>query len=230
MEKEKYKVLVVDDEPQIAGLLKVCLEMQGMEVSEAYDGNSAYEMFSEGSFDLIITDVMMPLMDGYELVEKIRQKSHVPVLFLTAKGDVLDRIKGLNIGADDYIVKPFDPMEVAARVLSTLRRCYGYDRQGKTAELVCGSLRLDVDLKRLYKKGEAIELTALEYRMVECFMSNIGHVLTKDRIYEAAWDSDKFPDDNSIMVAISKLISKISDDGAEYIHTIRGLGYRMEEK
>ncbi|MEE3471512.1 MAG: response regulator transcription factor [Butyrivibrio hungatei] len=165
MEKEKYKVLVVDDEPQIAGLLKVCLEMQGMEVSEAYDGNSAYEMFSEGSFDLIITDVMMPVMDGYELVEKIRQKSHVPVLFLTAKGDVLDRIKGLNIGADDYIVKPFDPMEVAARVLSTLRRCYGYDKQGKKRELVCGSLRLNLDHNRLYKNGKAIELTALEYRV-----------------------------------------------------------------
>jgi DNA-binding response OmpR family regulator len=230
LEKEKYKVLVVDDEPQIAGLLKVCLEMQGMEVIEAYDGRKAFEMFNAESFDLIITDVMMPVIDGYELVEKIRQKSHVPVLFLTAKGDVLDRIKGLNIGADDYIVKPFDPMEVAARVLSTLRRCYGYDGQGKAVELVCGSLRLDVDLKRLYKNGEAIELTALEYRIVECFMSNIGHVLTKDRIYEAAWESDKFPDDNSIMVAISKLRSKISDDGSDYIHTIRGLGYRMEEK
>lgn len=230
MEKEKYKVLVVDDEPQIAGLLKVCLEMQGMEVIEAYDGRKAFEMFNAESFDLIITDVMMPVTDGYELVEKIRQKSHVPVLFLTAKGDVFDRVKGLNIGADDYIVKPFDPMEVAARVLSTLRRCYGYDKQGKKRELVCGSLKLNLDRNMLYKNGEAVELTALEYRMIECFMSNVGHVLTKDRIYEAAWDSGKFPDDNSIMVAISKLRSKISDDGAEYIHTIRGLGYRMEEK
>ena len=230
MEKEKYKVLVVDDEPQIAGLLKACLDMHGMEVSEAYDGNKAYEMFNAGSFDLIITDVMMPLMDGYEFVEKIRQKSHVPVLFLTAKGDVLDRIRGLNIGADDYIVKPFDPMEMSARVLSTLRRCYGYDKQGSTKELVCGGLKLDINIKRLYKNGEAIELTALEYRMIEYFMSNVGHVLTKDQLYEAAWDSDKFPDDNSIMVAISKLRSKISDDGVEYIHTIRGLGYRMEEK
>ncbi len=212
---EKYRVLVVDDEPQIAGLLKVCLEMQGMEIKEAYDGSKALSLFDEEHFDLVITDVMMPVMDGYELVEKIREKSHVPVLFLTAKGDVLDRIRGLNIGGDDYIVKPFDPMEVAARVLSTLRRCYGYDRPGKSKELICGPLKLSTDLKRLFKNGEAIELTALEYRMIKFFMSNVGQVLTKDQIYEAAWEGDKFPDDNSIMVAISKLRSKISDDEKE---------------
>lgn len=230
MADKKYKVLVVDDEPQIAGLLKVCLEMHGMTVKEEYDGSKAFDLFKSEQFDLVITDIMMPVMDGYELVEKIRKESNVPVLFLTAKGDVLDRIKGLNLGADDYIVKPFDPMEVAARVLSTLRRCYGYDRQEERKELICGSLRLNPGLKRLYKNDESVELTALEYRMTEFFMSNIGQVLTKDQIYEAAWDSDKFPDDNSIMVAISKLRAKISDGENDYIHTIRGLGYRMEEK
>lgn len=230
MPDKNYKVLVVDDEPQIAGLLKVCLEMHGMKVKEEYDGSKAYELFNTEQFDLVITDIMMPVMDGYELVEKIRKQSNVPVLFLTAKGDVLDKIKGLNLGADDYIVKPFDPMEVAARVLSTLRRCYGYDRQEEGKEIICGALRLNPSLKRLYKNDESVELTALEYRMTEFFMRNIGQVLTKDQIYESAWESDKFPDDNSIMVAISKLRAKISDGENEYIHTIRGLGYRMEEK
>lgn len=108
-----YKILVVDDEPKIAELLKVCLEMQGMEVSCAENGREALEIFAKSPADMILTDIMMPVMDGYELVSELRRKSNVPVMFLTAKGDILDRIKGLNVGADDYLVKPFDPMEAA---------------------------------------------------------------------------------------------------------------------
>ena len=197
-----YKILVVDDEPKIAELLKVCLEMQGMEVSCAENGREALEIFAKSPA--------------------------VPVMFLTAKGDILDRIKGLNVGADDYLVKPFDPMEAAARVSATLRRCYGYDRTPGTKKLTCGDLSLDTLSKRLYKKDVPIELTALEYKMIEVFMENQGRVLTKNQIYEAAWDQDKFPDDNSIMVAISKLRGKISDESHDYIKTIRGLGYRLE--
>ena len=223
-----YKILVVDDEPKIAELLKVCLEMQGMEVSCAENGREALEIFAKSPADMILTDIMMPVMDGYELVSELRRKSNVPVMFLTAKGDILDRIKGLNVGADDYLVKPFDPMEAAARVSATLRRCYGYDRTPGTKKLTCGDLSLDTLSKRLYKKDVPIELTALEYKMIEVFMENQGRVLTKNQIYEAAWDQDKFPDDNSIMVAISKLRAKISDESHDYVKTIRGLGYRME--
>lgn len=223
-----YKILVVDDEPKIAELLKVCLEMQGMEVSCAENGREALEIFAKCPADMILTDIMMPVMDGYEFVSELRKRSNVPVMFLTAKGDILDRIKGLNVGADDYLVKPFDPMEAAARVSATLRRCYGYDKTQEAKKLTCGDLLLDTLSKRLYKKDIPIELTALEYKMMEVFMENPGRVLTKNQIYEAAWDQDKFPDDNSIMVAISKLRGKISDESHDYIKTIRGLGYRLE--
>lgn len=223
-----YKVLVVDDEPKITELLKIYLEMQGMEVFCAGNGRQALEVLAKTSVDMVLSDVMMPVMDGYEFVEELRRKSNIPVMFLTAKGDVLDRIKGLNVGADDYLVKPFDPMEATARVAAALRRCYGYDRAQDAKKLVCGDLTLDVFSKRLFKAGVSIELTALEYKMLEYFMENQGRVLTKNQIYEAAWDQDKFPDDNSIMVAISKLRGKISDGTHDYLKTIRGLGYRME--
>jgi len=223
-----YKILVVDDEPKITELLKICLGMQGMEVLCAGNGKEALEVFEKNPADMVLTDVMMPIMDGYAFVEELRKKSSVPVMFLTAKGDVLDRIKGLNVGADDYLVKPFDPMEAAARVAASLRRCYGYDKAQEAKKLVCGDLTLDQFSKRAYKNGVPLELTALEYKMLAYFMENQGRVLTKNQIYEAAWDQDKFPDDNSIMVAISKLRAKISDESHDYVKTIRGLGYRME--
>lgn len=223
-----YKILVVDDEPKIAELLKLCLEMQGMQVECASNGIEALEIFSKCDPDMLITDIMMPEMDGYKLVEKIRKFSKVPIMFLTARGDVLDRVKGLNLGADDYLVKPFDPMEAAARVASSLRRCYGYDKELEEQSIICGNLRLDCASKRLYKSDKVIELTAKEYKMINYFMHNQGRVLTKNQIYEAVWEQDMFADDNSIMVAISKLRSKINDDEHDYICTIRGLGYRME--
>ena len=231
-----YKVLVVDDEPKIAELLKVCLEMQGMKVECASNGQEAYELFSSAPSDIVLTDIMMPVCDGYEFVEKLRSISNVPVMFLTAKDDTLDKVKGLNLGADDYLVKPFDPLEAAARVAANLRRCYGYDRENATKEttpvaklLTCGSLTLDTHARSLTKGGEPVELTALEYKMIEYLMINKGRVLTKNQIYEAVWDNSIIPDDNSIMVAISKLRSKISDGTDDHIKTIRGLGYRMED-
>ena len=228
-----YKVLVVDDEPKITELLRVCLEMQGMEVVCAQDGNEALSLFSQDKFDIVLTDIMMPECDGYELVTRLRDQSNVPVMFLTAKGDILDRVKGLSLGADDYIVKPFDPLEAAARVTANLRRCYGYDRESKAVEedvrISCGDLELNRTSRVLYKAGKIVELTALEYKMVEYLMVNKGRVLTKNQIFEAVWDTDIIPDDNSIMVAISKLRAKISDDKGDHIKTIRGLGYRMED-
>ncbi len=230
-----YKVLVVDDEPKITELLRVCLEMQGMSVVCAGNGKEAIEAFLREKADIVLTDIMMPVCDGYEFVSKLREISNVPVMFLTAKGDTLDKVKGLSIGADDYIVKPFDPLEAAARVSANLRRCYGYDRgdnskaENENKKIECGDLTLDINAKVLTKAGQPVDLTALEYKMIEYFMINKGRVLTKNQIYEAVWDNSIIPDDNSIMVAISKLRSKISDDSGDHIKTIRGLGYRMED-
>lgn len=226
-----YKILIVDDEPQIVELLQIYLEMQGYQTAGAYDGAKALELWRQNEFDMVLTDIMMPQVDGYDLVEKIRNESNVPILFLTAKTDLADRVKGLQIGADDYILKPFDPLEVVSRVSANLRRCYGYDvDEPHNKELVCGNLKLSMDKCLLNKKGQTIELTALEYRMLKFFMENQGRVLTKNQIYEAAWEENQFPDDNSIMVAISKLRVKLQDEQYHYIHTIRGLGYRMEAK
>ena len=225
-----YKILVVDDEPKIVELLQIYLEMQRYEVVGAYDGAQALLLWQQNKFDMVLTDIMMPQVDGYNLVEKIRKESNIPILFLTAKTDVINRVKGLQIGADDYILKPFDPLEAVARVSVNLRRCYGYDMETDRKELICGNLKLDTNKYLLLKNGQEIELTALEYRMLQFFMENQGHVLTKNQIYEAAWEENQFPDDNSIMVAISKLRAKLQDGKYQYIHTIRGLGYRMEAR
>lgn len=225
-----YRILVVDDEPKIVELLQICLEMQGYKVVGAYDGEQAFVLWQQNKFDMVLTDIMMPQVDGYDLVKKIRSESNVPILFLTAKTDVIDRVKGLQIGADDYILKPFDPLEVATRVSANLRRCYGYDKETDKKELICGNLKLDTDKCLLHKNGQEVELTALEYHMLQFFMENQGRVLTKNQIYEAAWEENQFPDDNSIMVAISKLRAKLQDEQYQYIHTIRGLGYRMEAR
>lgn len=224
-----YQILVVDDESKIVELLRMYLEMQGHHVFSAYDGEQAWTIWKSEKIHMVLADIMMPKMDGYSLVEKIRQESQVPIIFLSAKTELQDKIKGLNLGTDDYIVKPFDPLEVTARVTANLRRCYGYEAVTEVRKLTCGNLTLDVDRCLLKQGEEIIELTAMEYRILQFFMENKGRVLTKNQIYEAVWDENSFPDDNSIMVAISKLRSKLHDEEFHYIRTIRGLGYRMEE-
>lgn len=224
-----YQILVVDDEEKIVELLQIYLEMQGYKVIAAHDGIQALACWQQNKIDIVLTDIMMPGMDGYSLAEQIRRDSNVPILFLSARTDITDRVKGLKIGADDYILKPFDPLEVVTRVAANLRRCYGYDMKADNKEFVCGNLKLDSDKCLLYKNGQEVELTALEYRMLQFFLENQGRVLTKNQIYEAVW-ADRFPDDNSIMVAVSKLRTKLQDGQYQYIHTIRGLGYRMEAR
>lgn len=224
-----YQILVVDDEEKIVELLQIYLEMQGYKVIAAHDGIQALACWQQNKIDIVLTDIMMPGMDGYSLAEQIRRDSNVPILFLSARTDITDRVKGLKIGADDYILKPFDPLEVVTRVAANLRRCYGYDMKADNKEFVCGNLKLNSDKCMLYKNGQEVELTALEYRMLQFFLENQGRVLTKNQIYEAAW-ADRFPDDNSIMVAVSKLRAKLQDGQYQYIHTIRGLGYRMEAR
>lgn len=224
-----YQILVVDDEPKIVELIKLYLEMQNYKVFCAYDGEEAWSIWKTEKIHMVLADIMMPGMDGYSLVEKIRKESEVPIIFLSAKTELSDKIKGLSLGSDDYIVKPFDALEVVARVQANLRRCYGsQENVNEEKELTCRNLSLDVDKCILMQNNIHIELTALEYRILRFFMENQGRVLTKNQIYEAVWEDGSFPDDNSIMVAISKLRTKINDDEYHYIRTIRGLGYRME--
>jgi DNA-binding response OmpR family regulator len=223
-----YKILIADDEAEIRDLLKLYLENEGYTVIEAADGVEAINLVNQQSPDLCILDIMMPKMDGYKVLRKIRETSNVPVMILSAKDADSEKILGLNLGADDYMAKPFNPLEAVARVNSNIRRFYSLGANETKAEVLkVKDLVLDPDTCSLKKGDEDIELTMVEYKVMELFMQHPGRVFTKQQIYEYAWGDEFFVADNNIMVCISKLRSKLSDNPSEYIKTMRGLGYRL---
>ena len=173
---------------------------------------------------------MMPGMDGYQVLRKIREDNNIPVIILSAKDADSEKILGLNLGADDYIAKPFNALEAVARINSNIRRFYSLgSSEVKLESLKVRDLELDQESCTLKKNGVPIELTSVEYKIMELFMTHPGKVFTKQQIYENGWGEDYFIADNNIMVCISKLRSKLSDDPSEYIKTLRGLGYRLEK-
>lgn len=225
-----YRVLIADDEDEIRSLLKLYLENEGYEVVEAKDGSEAVLLLREKKPDICLLDIMMPKMDGYQVLRKLREDSNIPVLILSAKDADSEKILGLNLGADDYLAKPFNPLEAVARVNSNLRRFYNLGASEVKRETIkVRDLELDPESCTLLKNGEPIELTSVEYRIMEHLMSYPGKVFTKQQIYEIGWGEDFIIADNNIMVCISKLRAKLSDDPAEYIKTLRGLGYRLEK-
>ena len=229
----EYKILVADDEKEIRNLLKLYLENDGFKVVEASTGLEVLDLLDKEKPDMCLLDIMMPDMDGLTALKNLRQKSNIPVMMITARTADAERILGLNIGADDYICKPFNPLEVAARVKAFMRRYYdlGAGNIKEEAEVLKAmDLELDTDKCLLTKGGEIVELTSVEYKMMEMFMKNPGKVFTKQQLYEYAWGDDFFASDNNIMVAISKLRTKLDEDASKYIKTMRGLGYRLEIK
>ncbi|MCR4703111.1 MAG: response regulator transcription factor [Saccharofermentans sp.] len=224
-----YKVLVADDENEIRNLLRLYLENDGFTVADVASGDEVAGKIESFKPDIILLDVMMPGKDGIHVLKDIREASNVPVMIISARTADAERILGLNVGADDYICKPFNPLEVVARVKSMLRRFYslggGDDRK---EQITCGNLVLDTDRCLLCKDGKAMDLTSVEYKIMELLMKNPGKVFTKQQIYEYAWGEDFFVADNNIMVAISKLRTKLDEDPSRYIKTLRGLGYRLE--
>ena len=229
----EYKILVADDEKEIRNLLKLYLENDGFKVVEASTGLEVLDLLDKEKPDMCLLDIMMPDMDGLTALKNLRQKSNIPVMMITARTADAERILGLNIGADDYICKPFNPLEVTARVKAFMRRYYdlGAGNIKEEAEVLKAmDLELDTDKCLLTKGGEIIELTSVEYKMMEMFMKNPGKVFTKQQLYEYAWGDDFFASDNNIMVAISKLRTKLDEDASKYIKTMRGLGYRLEIK
>ena len=229
----EYKILVADDEKEIRNLLKLYLENDGFKVVEASTGLEVLDLLDKEKPDMCLLDIMMPDMDGLTALKNLRQKSNIPVMMITARTADAERILGLNIGADDYICKPFNPLEVAARVKAFMRRYYDLGAgniKEDTEVLKAMDLELDTDKCLLTKGGEPIELTSVEYKMMEMFMKNPGKVFTKQQLYEYAWGDDFFASDNNIMVDISKLRTKLDEDASKYIKTMRGLGYRLEIK
>ena len=226
-----YKILVADDESEIRDVLKLYLEQSDYEVVEAKDGIEALEIFRKDKIDMALLDIMMPGVDGYRVLKNIREVSNIPVLLISAKISESDRILGLDMGADDYITKPFAPLEAVARVKSNMRRFYSLgagEIEHNMPVLTVRDLTLDTSTCILKRNDEMIDLTGVEYKVLKLFMESPGKVFTKKQIYEAGWEEEYYEADNSIMVSISKLRTKLSDNPDEYIRTVRGLGYRIQ--
>ncbi len=224
-------ILIADDEKEIRTLLRLYLENEGYRVDEAADGDEAMAKLETGAFQLCLLDIMMPGTDGYHVLKKLRETSGIPVIIISAKDTDPEKILGLDLGADDYMVKPFNPLEAVARVRSNLRRYHELNKSAPDAggrRLKHRDLELDTDACCLIKGGERIDLTSVEYRIMTLFMEHPGKVFTKQQIYESGWGEDYIIADNNIMVCISKLRAKLDDDPSAYIKTIRGLGYRLE--
>lgn len=225
-----YKILIADDEPEIRDLLRLYLENEHYEVIEAQDGQQALELLRRETPDMCVLDIMMPKLDGYHVLQELRRESNIPVLILSAKDADSEKILGLNLGADDYLAKPFNPLEAVARVNSNIRRFYALGTQDTVCgEITVRDLTLDAESCTLKKAEQVIELTSVEYRIMELFMQHPGKVFTKQQIYEQGWGETYIVADNNIMVCISKLRAKLDKDPSAYIRTIRGLGYRLEK-
>ena len=220
-------ILIAEDDGDIRGLLRLYLESEGYRVLEAEDGAQALALAREETPDMAILDVMMPRLNGYELTRALRKFSDIPILILSAKSQDNDKILGLNLGADDYIAKPFNPVEIMARVKAQLRR----SARENSAMLTVGDLSLDTASFQLTKGGQNISLTPMEYKILALLMRSPGRIFTKIQLYEGAVGTYFEGDDNTMMVHISKLREKIEDDPKDprYIITVRGLGYKIEK-
>ena len=227
------RILIADDEKEIRSLLRLYLENEGYEVVEAADGKEALQAMAGGGVSLCLLDIMMPEIDGFHVLRKLREESDIPVIIISAKDADLEKILGLDLGADDYMVKPFSPLEAVARVRSNLRRYRKAAPAGDAHEnvLAVRDLTLDPVSCILKRGGERIELTSVEFRIMKLFMEHPGRVFTKQQIFEGGWGETYAVADNNIMVCISKLRAKLDpEDPAAYIRTIRGLGYRLEKE
>ena len=229
-------VLVVDDDKEIVGAIARLLEMEGHRVLKAYDGLQALETLTEEHVDLIILDVMMPNMDGMSATMAIRRRQNLPILLLSAKSEDADKIAGLSIGADDYLTKPYNPMELSARVNALLRRYLRLGAADNTApseeQLVNGGICMNLARKEVLVEGELVRLTPTEYRMLEFFMQHPNRVYSAAQIYEQVWNEPSCGVENTVMVHIRHLREKIEINPKKpnYIKLVWGLGYKMEQK
>lgn len=224
-----YQILIADDEKEIRELFKLYLEKDGYKVLEASNGLEALAVLKENEIDLVVLDIMMPEMNGLNVLKKIRETNNIPVMMLSSKSADSDKILGLDLGADDYLTKPFNPLEAVARIHSNIRRFYSLGAKEKELPaLILRDLRLDTERCCLFQNDVEIELTSVEYRIILLLMENPGKVFTKQQIFSAGWQEEYMIDDNNVMVCISKLRTKLNDQENHYIKTIRGLGYRME--
>ncbi len=219
------KILIADDEHDLRKLLYDQLMEAGYSVVEASNGTDAYHAFQKEKPDMAIIDIMMPFMDGLSLLTKIRESSNMPVILLTARGDEIDKVSGLRLGADDYIVKPWGMNELLARI-EVQKRHLNVDT-GEQNVIVSENLWMDFSNGIVKNNGKIINLNAKEYLLLKFFALNAGKVLTKKQIYQEVWKDEYMYDDNTIMVQISHLRAKINDENHKHIETLIGIGYRF---
>lgn len=229
-----FNILVCDDDKEIVDAIDIYLSQEGYHILKAYDGLQAIEIMKKEEVHLILLDIMMPNLDGIRATRKIRETSSVPIIMLSAKSEDVDKILGLNIGADDYITKPFNPLELIARVKSQLRR---YTQLGnlateeKEAVYVCGGLVVNDDLKTVTVDGEPVKLTPIEYNILVLLIKNQGKVFSIEQIYENIWNEDAIGADNTVAVHIRHIREKIEINPREprYLKVVWGIGYKIEK-
>ena len=227
-----YNILICDDQPDIVNALKIYLASEEYRLFEAYTGQQALDMVRKGDFHLILLDIMMPHMDGITATAKIREFSNVPIILLTAKSETEDKVLGLNVGADDYITKPFVPVEVLARVRSQLRRyaLLGSRPEGQAGTLTIGGVTLDDRKKAVTVDGEPVALTPTEYAILRLLTSNPGKVYSTKALYESVWQEAALGSEGAVAVHIRHLREKIEINPSEprYLKVVWGQGYKME--
>ncbi|AQS58242.1 response regulator transcription factor [Desulforamulus ferrireducens] len=229
---DNYFVLVVDDDKEIRDAIEIYLKNEGITVIKAKDGIEAIEKLHEHTIHLIILDIMMPRLDGIATTFKIREKQNIPIIILSAKSEDTDKILGLQVGADDYVTKPFNPLELIARVKSQLRRYVTLGTyEGNNKIINIRGLTLDQAAKEVTLNGEVVKLTPTEYKIVELLMTNAGRVFSINEIYERAWKEPGYNPENTVAVHIRKIREKIEIDpkNPRYLKVVWGIGYKMEK-
>ena len=233
MNKKKNTILVCDDDREIVDAIEIYLSQEGYRILKAYDGVQAVEMLEQEDVQLLLIDIMMPKLDGLRATLKIREKSSIPIIILSAKSEDADKILGLNIGADDYVTKPFNPLELVARVKSQLRR---YTTLGNAMDenqkiYQTGGLVMNDDLKEVTVDGEPVKLTPIEYNILLLLVKNQGKVFSINQIYESIWNEDAIGADNTVAVHIRHIREKIEINAKEprYLKVVWGIGYKVEK-
>lgn len=229
-----YNILVCDDDKEIVEAIEIYLTQEGYNILKAYDGTEALEILESEEVHLLLLDVMMPKLDGIRATLKIREKNSIPIIILSAKSEDADKILGLNVGADDYVTKPFSPLELVARVKSQLRRYTqlgGTVRGEKDKIYVVGGLQINDDLKEVTVDGEPVRLTPIEYNILLLLMKNQGRVFSINQIYESIWNEEAIGADNTVAVHIRHIREKIEINPKEprYLKVVWGVGYKIEK-
>lgn len=226
-----YRILVVDDDSDIVESIKIHLEENNYEVLEAYDGNQALHILKQQEIHLLLIDIMMPNLDGLSTTREVRKLSNIPIIFISAKSESVDKIIGLNAGADDYITKPFEPLELIARIKSNLRRYFKLGSELATDSIIIGGLAIDDKKKEVSVDGELIKLTKIEYNILLFLSKNKGQVFSIEQIYENVWKEEFDGYEKKVVVHISHIRDKIEINSKEpqYLKAIWGLGYKIED-